>query len=132
MPKGSRSVSNERQPAVLALLNDRRPMQSLLQQLQGLGHQVDTADDLAGCRAAFFGSGGHDCLVVGPDVAPGLTQQVLRSLRAIDPALALATFAPRPAATRALAPAATLGQFHPGSRAGAGALLRFLKALRLR
>ena len=121
-----------RQPGVLALLADQKRMQPLLQHLQALGMQVDTANDLAAARTLFFGNGGHDALVVGPDVQPGLAQRVLQSLRAIDPELPMATFGPPLGAAAMPAHSAMLAAFHPSSRAGTGALVRFLRALRLR
>jgi len=106
-------------------------MQSLLSHLRQLGMQVDVANGLADARSAFFGSGGHDCLVIGPDVPPGIAAKVATSLREVDPELPLACFQAPPARTERRSGDAVLG-FHPSSRAGTGALLRFLQALRLR
>jgi hypothetical protein len=115
---------------VLALLGDPTPMQSLLRQLRDEGFSVDVATSLADARQLFFGAGGHDCLVLAPDVRPGLARDVLQSLRTVDPELPTATFGPD--VRRAISPSRTamLAAFHPSSRAGAGALLRFLRALR--
>ncbi|HEX5053829.1 MAG TPA: hypothetical protein VFZ65_18770 [Planctomycetota bacterium] len=104
-------------------------MQTLLQALQAQGITVDVAVDLAGARRLFFGAGGHDCLVVGPDVRPGLAARVLESLRTVDPHLSTATFGPDLRQQAAPLRSARLAGFHPGSRAGAGALLRFLRTL---
>jgi hypothetical protein len=132
LPKQVRLPTNERQPGLLALLGNPTPMQALLTQLRELGMRVDAVEDLAGARASFFGTGGHDCLVVGPDVRPGLALQVARSLRAIDPQLPMATFGPDLGSQDRKAHEAVLAAFHPSSRAGAGALLRFLRGVRLR
>lgn len=107
-------------------------MQPLLQHLRQLGMHVDVARDVADARTLFFGAGGHDCLVIGPDVRPGLASQVLQALRGVDPQLALATFGPSLGAQAMPARCAVLAAFHPGSRAGTGALVRFLRAMRLR
>jgi len=123
---------NDRRIDVLTLLGDPVPMQALLLQLRDEGIAVDVAHSLADARALFFGKGGHDCLVVGPDVAPGLATRVLRSLRTVDPHLPTATFGPDLRKADAPTRTAMLAGFHPGSRAGAGALLRFLHALRRR
>lgn len=104
-------------------------MQSLLTHLRQLGMHVDVTHDLAGARTLFFGQGGHDCLVIAPDVRPGIATAVATSLRAIDPELAMATFGSAQPERRAHQ--AVLG-FHPGTRAGTGALVRFLRSLRLR
>lgn len=131
MPKQERLPTNARKPGILALLGNPTPMRDLLTQLRQLGMQVDVASGLAEARTAFFGSGGHDCLVIGPDVRPGIAARVAASLRAVDPDLPLACFQAQPARTERRAGDAVLA-FHPSSRAGTGALLRFLQALRLR
>lgn len=113
---------------VLVLWADRTPMQALLSGLRVEGVQIDTASDLQGARNSFFRSGGHGCLVIGPDVPPGLANKVAGSLQAIDPDLAMATFGPD-LNDRGLVRTAKLKGFHPGSRAGVGALLRFLRTL---
>ncbi|MBZ0150802.1 MAG: hypothetical protein K8J09_04660 [Planctomycetes bacterium] len=122
----------ERQPGILALLADPTPMQALLTHLRSLGITVDVASGLAEARRLFFGAGGHDCLVVGPDVRPAIASRVLASLRTVDPELATATFGPEVSRDRAPTRTAVLAGFHPSSRAGQGALLRFLRTLRLR
>lgn len=120
--------NDERNYGVLLLMGDPKPMGALLATLRDEGVQVDTASDLAAARATFFGAGGHDCLVVGPDVRPGLAQKVASSLGTIDPSLAMVTFGPELQDART-SRTARLGGFHPGSRAGQGALLRFLRTL---
>lgn len=107
-------------------------MQPLLQHLRHLGMHVDVARGVADARTLFFGAGGHDCLVIAPDVRPGLATQVLQALRGVDPLLPLATFGPSLGDQAMPARCAVLAAFHPGSRAGAGALVRFLRAMRLR
>lgn len=104
-------------------------MLPLLQELRSHGICVDTARDLLDARALFFGAGGHDCLVVAHDVRPGLASSVVRSLRMVDPELPTATFGPDLRRRESPTRTAMLASFHPGSRAGAGALLRFLLAL---
>lgn len=106
-------------------------MQPLLAHLRQLGMHVDVATGIADARTLFFGTGGHDCLVIAPDVRPGVANQVAQSLRAIDPGLPLATFGGGLAGQPRRAHDAVLA-LHPGSRAGTGALVRFLRALRLR
>ena len=116
----------------LTLLGNPAPMQALLRRLQSEGIAVDVANDLEAARRLFFGAGGHDCLVLAPDVRPGLAAQVLQSLRTVDPELPTATFGPDVRRADSPTRTAMLAGFHPSSRAGAGALLRFLGALRLR
>ncbi|MCA8974536.1 MAG: hypothetical protein KDC98_07425 [Planctomycetes bacterium] len=114
---------------VLALLGDPRPMQALLDSLREHRYAVDVATGLADAQRLFFGTGGHDCLLLAPDIAPGLANKVLHSLRAIDPALATATFGPEVRHAGGESRTAVLAGFHPGSRAGTGAMLRFLGKL---
>ncbi|MBM4060451.1 MAG: hypothetical protein FJ265_05050 [Planctomycetes bacterium] len=122
-------VPGDRALEVLTLLGDPAPMQELLRQLAAAGIAVDVARDLAAARQLFFGTGGHDCLLVGPDVRPALAKSVLQSLRTVDPWLPTATFGPDLRRADAPTRTAMLAGFHPGSRAGAGALLRFLRNL---
>lgn len=114
---------------VLLLLADPTPMRDLQRLLHAEGLRVDAVLDLAAARTAFFGAGGHDCLVVGPGVRPGLANRVVASLRTVDPGLALASFGPRLGSPPATRRTAMLASYHPGSRAGQGALLRFLRTL---
>ncbi len=107
-------------------------MQALLRQLHEEGIAVDVAHSLADARQLFFGAGGHDCIVVAPDVRPGLASQVLQCLRMVDPELPTATFGPDLRRAEAPTRTAMLAAFHPSSRAGQGALLRFLRGLRRR
>lgn len=118
-----------RELTVLALVADPRRMQTLVSTLRDRAIGVDVVTALSDARTAFFAAGGHDCLVVGPDVPPGLANKVVRSLRAVDPELRSATFGPGERDDESRAHTAKLTGFHPGSRAGAGALLRFLAGI---
>ncbi len=103
-------------------------MQALLGQLVETGFGVDVAHDLQAARTMFFGAGGHHFVLVGPDVAPGLAGAIVHSLREVDPELPAITFGP--ALERIATPSRTTSVgFHPGSRAGKGALLAFLRGL---
>ncbi len=122
--------TNERQPGILALLGNPTPMQPLLAHLRQLGMHIDVTTDLAGARSMFFAAGGHDCLLIAPDVRPGLASQVAQTLRSVDPDLPMASFAGElPAHRRANDAVLAL---HPGARAGTGACVRYLRSLRLR
>lgn len=126
---GDVPAPDERNLGVLLLFADPSPMRTLQKLLHGEGLRVDAVLDLAAARTAFFGAGGHDCLVVGPGVRPGLASRVAASLRRVDPGLALASFGPRLPNAPATRRTAMLASYHPGSRAGQGALLRFLRTL---
>jgi len=111
---------------LLALVGDDRCMAGLVGELRRGGYRVDLARDLGEARTAYLAAGGHDCVLVAPDVAPGTALSVLMSLRVVDPRLRAATFGPRLVRDGNRVQAKRLA-FHPGSRAGLGALLRFLQ-----
>jgi hypothetical protein len=117
---------------VLLLAGDSVPLAPLATSLEAAGIRVDTVDSLQAATRQFFGAGGHDCLVVGPDVRPGVARAVLAALRSVDPELALATFGREIQRGQAPSRTAALGSLHPGTRAGAGALVRFLRSVRRR
>ncbi|MGC6487461.1 MAG: hypothetical protein ACON4Z_07440 [Planctomycetota bacterium] len=122
-------MSNDaRSAGVLLLRDDPRTTEGLKTALEREAVPVDVATALADARATFYRAGGHGCLVIGPDVTPGVARQVATALRGLDPQLAVATFGP---ALRHLGGrrVAHLQAYHPGSRAGQGALLRFLVTL---
>ncbi len=106
-------------------------MQPLLAHLHELGIIVDVVSDLLSARTSFFSSGGHDCLLIAHDVRPGIAAQVANSLRTVDPELPMATFGPTVGETVPTR-LAMLAGIHPGSRAGTGAFLRFLRGVRLK
>ena len=118
----------DRRLDLLAVLADERPMKGLLGQLQQSGFVVDVARDLPAARTVFVASGGHLCVLVGPDVAPGLADAIVDSLREVDPELPAVRFGPRHQRDEAEPKTASLS-FHPSSRAGMGAFLRFLRNL---
>ena len=119
---------DHRRIGVLALLADPKPMNALLDALRLEGVEVDVVDNLHTARSSFFGAGGHDCLIIAPDVRPGVAARVAWSLGQVAPELAMATFGPT-LQNRSVVRTAKLAAFHPSSRAGQGALLRFLRSL---
>ena len=120
----------DRHLTVLAVLGDPRPMQALLAALREQAIRVDVATSLMDARRVFFGAGGHDCLVLGPDVAPGLASKVVHSLRAVDPELPTASFGPDVREDASCSRTVALDGYHPGCRAGAGPMMRFLGVIR--
>jgi len=111
---------------LLALVGDANSMDTLVGELRRGGYRVDLARNLGEARTAFLAAGGHDCVLVAPEVAPGTALAVLMSLRIVDPKLRAATFGPK-LPREGHRPHARRLSFHPGSRAGLGALLRFLQ-----
>jgi hypothetical protein len=118
----------ERRLDLLALVRSPEPLEGLLTSLEGMGFRIDQAEDPRSARLAFFQSGGHQILLLAPDVPPGIARQVMESLRQLDPDLPVIAYGdcltrkPLPAGVTALS-------LHPSSRAGLGSLLRVLKKL---
>ncbi len=118
----------ERRLDLLALVRSPEPLEGLLTSLEGMGFRIDQAEDPKSARLAFFQSGGHQILLLAPDVPPGIARQVLESLRQLDPDLPVIAYGdcltrkPLPTGVTALS-------LHPSSRAGLGALLRVMKRL---
>jgi hypothetical protein len=121
-----------RHPGILALVARRDRMGAALAHLREAGMPVDVVHDAAGARGSFFASGGQDCLVIGPEVQPALATAVAATLQAVDPGLSVANFGPPLGVGARSTRVARLHGFHPASRAGIGALLRFLRALERR
>ena len=113
---------------LLALVGSPEPLAGLLASLERMGFRVDLARDPGAARVAFFQSGGHELLVLAPDVAPGLARRVLNSLRQVDPDLPVITYGDP--LSRELRPrGVTALHLHPSSRAGLGAFLRVVGKL---
>ena len=70
-----------------AAMRRPEPLEGLLTSLEGMGFRIDQAEDPKSARLAFFQSGGHQILLLAPDVPPGIARQVLESLRQLDPDL---------------------------------------------
>jgi hypothetical protein len=125
-----RVPADARPPAILALLARGEPLAVAMASVREAGMAVEVVHDAAAARGAFFRSGGHDCLVIGPTVARDLAAAVAATLQAVDPDVSIANFGPPLAAAPRPTRVVRLHGLHPASRAGVGALLRFLRTLR--
>ncbi len=56
------------------------------------GLLVDEVTDLFAARAAFMARGGHDALVVAPDVPVAIAREVAAALREVDPRVEIVVF----------------------------------------
>lgn len=119
----------ERRLDLLALVACEKPMAALLEQLRGAGYGVDVVKNLKEAREAFFANGGHHLVLLGPDVPPGLAQQILAALREVDSDMPAIVFGADLARARLPGPIAVVQDFHPSSRAGWGSLLRLLREM---
>lgn len=118
----------ERRLDLLALVSSPKPLKGLLTSLEEMGLRIDLAEDPQSARLAFFQSGGHQILLLAPDVPPGIARQVLGSLQNLDPDLPVIAYGDC-LTRKPLPPGVTALKFHPSSRAGLGALLRIMKKL---
>lgn len=118
----------DRHVDLLALIRDEEPLDSLLRELGTLGFGIDRAADPSTARLAFFQCGGHEVLVLAPDVAPGVGRSVLATLRYMDPDLPVIVYG-KPLPREQQLPGVTFLNLHPSSRAGKGAFLRVLRDL---
>ncbi len=93
-----------------------------------MGFGIDQAADPDAARLAFFQCGGHEALVLAPDVAPGVGRRVLDNLRHMDPNLPVIVYG-TPLSREPHLKGVTFMNLHPSSRAGKGAFLRVLRGL---
>ena len=121
---------DQRRPELLVLYGDPNSIVRLRELLEDQGAQLDAAKDLAEMRAAFFSRGGHDVLILTPDLPVQIAERAARALRDLDRDVAIVAFGRE--LTRAKLPesATRLPEFHPTSRAGIGAILRVFAANR--
>ncbi len=111
----------DRPREVLVLEGRPGSMRALADGLRNSGLLVDVTHDLREVRDAFFRRGGHDLIVIGPDLPDALSRATAETLGAIDDAVQIVVFGDRLPDTRR---ATRVTAFHPGSRAALGAVLR--------
>jgi hypothetical protein len=118
-----------RAPAeVLVMCGVAARAQRLLASLQRAGAAVDLAGDLGQARERFLARGGHDWLVLLPDVPPALATEAVHDLRALDARLRVVVFGSGQLRECNAARVVRLQAYHPSSRAGIGAVLKLLVA----
>lgn len=114
----------KRRPELLALCREESSVQRLCQELCAKGLQVDLAMTLQELRSAFFRRGGHEFLILSPDLSPRMACAAVKTLRAVNPELALIVFGVALTRRDWARPVTRLPAYHPSSRAGLGAVLR--------
>ncbi len=119
----------DRRPEALALCGREPELAALVHALREAGLGVEIVTSLIELRQAFFRAGGHDVLILGPDLPAPIAARAARSLRALDGGLMILAFGELP---RNLLPAdaVRLQAHHPASRAAARAVLRAVAARR--
>lgn len=110
---------------LLVLSIDPARVTGLSAALADAGVRVDRVASMAESHARFFECGGHDALLVTPEVPAGLSAEVARNLRCLDADLLVMVFGAAQLREPALRRVARL-HYHPGSRAGIGAVLKLL------
>lgn len=116
--------STEGHRLVLAAAESAATMTALCDALRDRGVDVDVVETLTEARSAFLERGGHELLLLGPDLTPALARELAHSLTEIDPQLAVCIFGEllREEAGRRIG-------HHPTSRAAIGAVLKVLQEL---
>ena len=130
MPSGSDSDPCLPLPtpgSVLAVLGPETSMAGLRKTLADLGMGFDVTHSRGEALARFFAMGGHDALLLGPDLAPGVAWDLAAAVRDMDPEIPVVAFGDHLARSpQRLAGATVLPDHHPDSRAGEAAVLRAL------
>lgn len=115
------------QPAVLVVLGQTTGMDGLRSTLEGLGHGFDVTRSRGEALARFFATGGHDALLLAPDVAPGMAWALAAAIVDMDPDIPVVAFGTQLARSPNRLPQATMvTDHHPDSRAGEAAVLHAL------
>jgi hypothetical protein len=110
---------------VIALTGTMGRLDSLLRGLARRGVGVDRVDGLADLLACFERAGGHDALILAPDLPQMLVGRAVASLSAIANDLLVVSFAhPLPQVPRSRL--VSLHALHPASPLAVGAVLRAL------
>ncbi len=114
-------------PELLGFCARLESLAPLCEALGELGMTVDTATDLAELRCAFFRRGGHDVLILAPDLPPHLAKTAAESLLGIDQDLRVVAFGNELGRVELPVQVTRLSAHHPSTPAGLGALLRSLR-----
>jgi hypothetical protein len=113
---------------VLALSSAPQTLTALRRALLEAGFRWTRAATLADAQAAFLAMGGQDGLIIAPDASPSVAEQVVLSLRRLDPRLPVLVFGrDLLRGCTALGRVHRLPEYHPASRAGVGAVLKWAR-----
>lgn len=115
---------------ILVICRDAGSVRSLVQGLSAHAHRIDVVGDLATAGNEFLARGGHDLLLIAPDLAPGRALAAVQRLREIDPDLPVLVFGEEPLRGQEIGHLHRIASFHPGSRAGLGAVQKLCCSLK--
>jgi hypothetical protein len=113
-------------PELLVLCREPATLGPLFDVLCRNGVTCETAPSLDALREAFLARGGHDALLLAPDVERSQARRAAHALRAVDPGLLVVAFGRDLQRADLPEAAVCLAGLHPTSRAGIGAVLRLL------
>ncbi len=114
---------------LLVLASDGPSAVNLSHGLANLGFAVDHATDLPSAQMKFLERGGHTVLLVAPDVGTGRARAAINALRCVDPDLQVIVFGEQILRDEKGSGLHRVKSFHPGSRAGIGAIQRIVHSL---
>ena len=114
---------------LLVLATDGESAESLRLGLEELGFAVDHASDLTEAQDKFLSRGGHTVLVVAPDVGTGRAREAIHALRSVDADLQVIVFGEETLRDVTGPGLHRIKSFHPGSRAGIGAIQQIVCSL---
>ncbi len=114
---------------VLMLASDGPTAVKLGHGLEDLGFAVDHATDLPSAQKKFLERGGHTVLLVAPDIGTGRARATINALRSVDPDLQVIVFGEEILRDESGPGLHRVKSFHPGSRAGIGAIQRIVHGL---
>ena len=114
---------------VLVLATGAPSVEVLERGLVDQGYIVDVVSTLEEAQQEFLARGGHRLLVVTPEANPALVQRVIENLRGVDPDLPIVLFGDDTMRGSSLSNLHRIRSFHPGSRAGIGAVQKVICGL---
>ena len=114
---------------LLVLATDGESTANLRRGLEDLGFVVDHATDLGGAQSKFLERGGHAALVVAPDVGSRRAKEAITALRNVDVDLSVIVFGEDILRDESTPGLHRIKSFHPGSRAGIGAIQQIVCSL---
>jgi hypothetical protein len=122
--------SDERVPEIVVLCRSGFRVEPLRRELERHGLRFDVARSLEELRSAFFRRGGHDLLLLTPDLSPNFAERAADAVHDLDPNVAVVAFGRELGRATFRGIVTRLPEFHPASRAGVGAVLRVLSVRR--
>ena len=116
----------EHRVEILVFAGEATGAAPLVEGLEAQGYGVDLVTSVQQAQGIFLERGGHALLVVSPDVGTGQALQVIEKLRSVDDGLPIILFGDDVLRDTKLLNVHRIRSFHPGSRAGIGAIQKVI------